>query len=243
MKTNKKKLIILSTAMVFTLIGFYNAVVINAESKISSDVKFVKRLDESFGIVTQGRKIATSSEWQKLEKKSPGPATTKKVSIQDPLPMTQEEPTLKAEVLDLKLVEVIKQGVPAEHFIGSLTSINGIVEALEIELPNESLSISYSELSGNVFEYEQNGELCSGMLYQVDEKSYIVTLINGPLEGTRLRFSTSTSADQQEMNTISLSENHHVEVGSFGSQNSEEVSAYSDSQNQVSASGFQTFKF
>ena len=243
MKTNKKKLTILSTAIVFTLIGFYNAVVINSESKISSDIKFVKRLDESYGIVKQGRKIATSSEWQKLQLDSSKQTIMKLSPTQESLPEFQAEPALKAEALDLKLVEVINQGVPAEHFNGSLTSNNGIVEALEIELPNESLSISYSELTGNVFEYEQNGELCSGMLYQVDEKSYIVTLINGPLEGTRLRFSTNTSTDQQEMDTLSLSEDHHIEVGSFGSQNSEEVSAYSDSQNQVSASEFQTFKF
>lgn len=243
MKTNKKKLIILSTALVFTFIGLYNAVVINTESKISSDVNFIKRLDESYGIVKQGRKIATTSEWQKLRKDSPLTTASKQSAVQESLTVTQDEPIPKAESLDLKLVEVIKNGVPADHFNGSLTSNNGIVEALEIELPNESLSISYSELSGNVFEYEQNGELCSGMLYQVDERSYIVTLINGPLEGTRLRFSTNTSVDQQEMDTIALNENHHIEVGSFGSQNSEEVSAYSDSQNQVPASEFQTFKF
>ena len=229
--------------MVFTLIGFYNAVVINSESKISSDVKLVKRLDESYGIVKEGRKIATTSEWQKLEKARPQITATKQPALQESSPATQEEPALKAEALDLKLVEVIKNGVPAELFNGSLTSNNGIVEALEIDLPNESLSISYSELSGNVFEYEQNGELCSGMLYQVDEKSYMVTLINGPLEGTRLRFSINTSADQQEMDAISLSENHHIEVGSFGSQSPLEVTADSDSQNHISATEFQTFKF
>ncbi len=229
--------------MVFTLIGLYNAVVINSESKISSDVKFVKRLDESYGIVKEGRKIATSSDWQKLKIENTPSANVTKVPHQVISTVKQQEEAIKEEALDLKLVEVIKAGVPAEEFSGSLTSNNGIVESLDIQLPNESLSISYSELTGNVFEYEQNGEPCSGMLYQVDEKSYIVTLINGPLEGTRLRFSTNSSADQQEMDKISLNDNHQIEVGSFGSQGSEEVNLDSDSQNHVSATDFQTFKF
>jgi len=42
-----------------------------------------------------------------------------------------------------------------------------------------------------VFEYDINGEIYSGMMYQVDQKSYMVALTNSPLEGTRLRCSSA----------------------------------------------------
>jgi hypothetical protein len=47
-----------------------------------------------------------------------------------------------------------------------------------------------------VFEYDQNGETLSGLLYQVDQNTYMVTLTNGPFEGTRLRFTQETQVEE-----------------------------------------------
>jgi hypothetical protein len=84
-------------------------------------------------------------------------------------------------------------------------------------LPNgEGVSVSFSEMTGNVFEYDFEGELYSGMMYQVDQNSYMVTLTNGPLEGTRLKFSGEASLEeqqQQEEIQRSLAEVSEAEAG------------------------------
>jgi hypothetical protein len=67
-----------------------------------------------------------------------------------------------------------------------------VIENLIVSLPQgEGITVSFSELAGNVFEYDINGEIYSGMMYQVDQKSYMVALTNSPLEGTRLRCSSA----------------------------------------------------
>src|SRR5690606_11973779 len=78
------------------------------------------------------------------------------------------------------------QGLTNEKFNGNLTTNAGVIESLNVSLPNdEGLSISFSEMNGNVFEYDFQGELYSGMMYQDAPNSYVVSLTNGPLEGTR----------------------------------------------------------
>ena len=73
----------------------------------------------------------------------------------------------------------------------------------------------------NVFEYDVNGEVYSGMMYQVDQNAYMVTLTNGPLEGTRLRFSAQQSAEEQQQIQDNLAQNN-VDIGEFGN-NSEQL--------------------
>ncbi len=212
----------------FVLTGTYNAVVINSESQLSgTDIKFVKRLDEVYGVTVAGREVAASVQWQKL---SPSQILTKKSAIiqtvtkVDAAPSASTESVPSAAVqeeLTLSLVEVINQkkwqnGLPANQFNGSLSTNNGIIENLAVSLPNgEGVSVSFSEMTGNVFEYDLNGELYSGIMYQVDQNAYMVTLTNGPLEGTRLRFSSQSSADEQNQTQEALAENN-IEVGNFG---------------------------
>lgn len=214
----------------FVLTGTYNAVVINSESHIDgSDVKFVKRLDEIYGVTVQGREVAATVTWQKL-----GPAKT----VQQPKQIVQtirkveaapqtsapvEEAPVAAvqEELSLSLVEVInpkkwQNGLPNTQFNGSLTANQGVIEELSVALPNgEGLSVSFSEMTGNVFEYDFNGELYSGMMYQVDQHAYMVTLTNGPLEGTRLRFSSMQPGEAQANTEAALAQNN-VDIGQFG---------------------------
>lgn len=250
---NKKKYIGFVLSGLFVLTGTYNAVVINSESLISSDeVKFVKRLDEIYGVTVPGRVVAASMNWQKLS-----PSVTpkkqvieKNVIAQTSAPVASESVDVTPsaavqEELSLSLVEVInptkwKDGLKAGQFNGTLSTNQGIIEDLNISLPNgEGVAVSFSEMTGNVFEYDMNGELYSGMMYQVDQNSYMVTLTNGPLEGTRLRFSTQSPAQEQEQTAQYLAENN-IEVGNFGSDEPsyEQAPEAVDFDAQMQAQGF-----
>lgn len=222
---NKNKTIALAVAALFVLTGTYNAVVINSHSEITStEMKFVKRLDEVYGVTVAGREVASSVKWQKLanpkiittvSKVGASSVTASAVEL-IPAASVQEE-------LTLSLVEVVNQkkwqnGLPAAQFNGSLTTNNGVIENLAVALPNgEGVSVSFSEMTGNVFEYDLNGELYSGMMYQVDQNAYMVTLTNGPLEGTRLRFSSHSPVEEQIQIQQALAENN-IEIGTFGSE-------------------------
>lgn len=214
---HKKKMITAFTTGFLVITGTYNAVVINSESQISgAEIRFVKRLDEIYGVVESGREVAASVSWKKLT-----PTVThtlQKMKQEQVTRVVQAAPARAEEVsndipvsaavqsdLNLNLTEVInpnkwKQGLSNTQFSGSLSTSNGVIESLDVSLPNgEGVSVSFSEMTGNVFEYDFNGELYSGMMYQVDQTSYMVTLTNGPLEGTRLRFVGEPSVDQQNL--------------------------------------------
>lgn len=217
---SKNKTIAFATAGLFVLVGLYNAVVINSESAIT-DVSIVKRLDEMYGVTVPGRQIAGAKLWKKLE---PSKVVAQKtlpeieVSKTETTPAFVQENTV-SDQLNLTLVEVINQkkfqnGLPNSQFNGSLSTNQGVIESLSVSLPNgEGVSVSFAEMTGNVFEYDLNGNIYSGLMFQVDQNSYVVTLTNGPLEGTRLRFTSQPQASQQEV----LAESN-VETGSFGSE-------------------------
>lgn len=227
----KKVLAILSLGFLITT-GTYNAIVINSESSISgSDVRFVKRLDEVYGVVESKRVVAASLQWQKLTVKQTSQIRKQELTIAvapqvDGLGNGQPAETVtQAAVqddLNLSLTEVInpkkwQQGLNSSQFNGALSTNNGVIESLTVSLPNgEGLSVSFSEMTGNVFEYDFDGELYSGMMYQVDQNSYMVTLTNGPLEGTRLKFTGESSLEeqqQQEESQRNLAEASEAEAG------------------------------
>lgn len=225
---NKMKKLGLAVFSLFVLVGSYNAFVINSDSDLSQGNRFLKRLDETFGVTVQGRSMAGSVSWQKIDpkrllKRSEQLAKLDEVKREIVAEKADASESAVSEELSLGLVEVINpkkymQGLATEQFNGSLSSANGVIESLSVSLPNgEGLSVSFSELTGNVFEYEMNGELFSGMMYQVDKNSYMVTLTNGPLEGTRLRFSSEQPSAQQEQIQETLAQSN-VEIGLFGSE-------------------------
>ena len=254
---NKNKLLAFAFGGLFVLVGTYNAVVINSESHLSNaDVKFVKRLDEIYGVTVPGRQVAATTTWKKIEKQesmnvaAPNIASSTSSEIIPTAADAISEAVVKEE-LNLSLVEVInskkwQNGLPSSQFSGGLSTNNGVIESLSVSLPNgEGVSVSFSEMTGNVFEYDLNGELYSGMMYQVDQHAYMVTLTNGPLEGTRLRFSSEASAVEQEQVAETLAQNN-VEVGSFGTDevatNPEEL-LQNDQQMQEEAAQAQAFNF
>lgn len=226
---NRKKHITALAVFVLMLVGTYNALVINTHSDITSgEIRFVKRLDESYGVVTPGRIIANSVAWKKL------PAlpqltkkTIKKYDSRNSKIQEESAPASILEELELSLVDVDnskkwkKRLTPAD-FSGSLSTKDGIIETLSVSLPNgEGINVSFTEMSGNVFEYDYNGELYSGLFYQIDENTYMVTLSNGPLESTRLRFTLLSVSEEIVQNNLELSEDHDVNAGSFGSKGSD----------------------
>lgn len=214
----------------FVAIGTYNSVVVNSDAFMDSQsVRFVKRLDELNGEFTAGRKLANNGEWIKLRSpvkklKSPiiqdrlsytASASTETVKAEESV--DQAAAAIKEE-LSLELVEVFnakKYANPpkAGEFGGSLSANNGTIESISVNLPNnESLSIGVSELAGNVFEYELDGQVLSGMMYQMDKTSYMVTLTNGPYEGTRLKFSAPAVQEENFGNNAEAIANNETEI-------------------------------
>jgi hypothetical protein len=240
---NRKTTLSFLAVGLFVVTGTYNTIVINSESHLaSSDVKFVKRLDELYGVTVPGREVAASISWQKLTPTQISQIKVKKrfieqaVKTADAAPSTQQEVIAAAAVqeeLSLNLVEVINpklfaQGIPQGQFNGSLSTNNGVIESLSVSLPNtESVSVSFSEMAGNVFEYDYGGELYSGMMYQVDQGSYMVTLTNGPLEGTRLRFQSDAPAVDPQQVQQALA-NNNIEPGNFGQDQQQDQVALQD---------------
>lgn len=227
----------------FVVTGTYNTIVINSESHLaSSDMRFVKRLDELYGVTVPGREVAASISWQKLSPTQVSQLKVNKrfisqtVKTADAAPAAQQDVIPAAAVqeeLSLSLVEVINpklfaQGISQGAFNGNLSTNNGVIESLNVSLPNtESLSVSFSEMAGNVFEYDYGGELYSGMMYQVDQNSYMVTLTNGPLEGTRLRFQGEAPAVDSAQAQESLA-NNNIEPGNFGQEPQQDQVAQQD---------------
>lgn len=227
MKGQNKKIAFIALGF-FAIVGAYNAVVINSDSHLSdNEMKFAKRLDEVLGVTVEGRKVASTTKWQKL--------TPSKVLVEKAIekavneaPVVAEAPAFEEltpaaavkENLNLTLVEVInpklwEKGLNNTQFSGAIATNEGVIETLDVALPGASFSASFSEMTGNVFEYEMNGEAFSGMMYQVDQNAYMVTLTNGPLEGTRFRFSTETPREEQARTEELLAE-QNIEINTFG---------------------------
>ena len=244
----------LIAASFFVVVGTYNAVVINSESSLyGSDVKFVKRLDEMYGVTVPGRDAASLSSWQKIPSASRQVVAMKPQFVTQTVSKVQSAPSAEApadanptaavqDELSLDLVEVInpkkwQNGLPNTQFTGNLATNQGVIESLNVSLPNgEGISVSFSEMTGNVFNYDLDGELYSGMMYQVDQNSYMVTLSNGPLEGTRLRFN-GTPAEPEYPVEVAQNEvdmnNYGNNVDQYEQQQKLEEAQMEQAQNQV----------
>jgi hypothetical protein len=217
MKSRQQHSLSMLAFLLFMGVGTYNAIVINSESQIGNDIRFVKRLDELYGVTKPGRLVAASKDWKKL----PAPQKVEVAKVQREIiqevkttqaavetSASQEAVAAVQEELSLSLTEVVnpkkwEQGLQNTQFSGSLTTNNGTIETLEVSLPNgEGVSVSFSEMSGNVFQYDLNGEIYTGMMYQVDRNAFMITLTNGPLEGTRMKFLGEPSRDQAYENQV-----------------------------------------
>lgn len=226
-----KKAASLLTFTALVLIGTYNAVVINSESHISSkNVVFVKRLDD-MGINRPARQAA-SLQWVKLTKQEvvavqKVQAPRQEQQSSEILAVTEPASAAVQEELSLNLTEVVnprkwQQGLKNDQFNGLLSTNNGVIEELKVSLPGgDGISVSFSEMTGNVFSYDYEGEVYSGMMYQVDPSSYMVSLTNGPLEGTRLKFVKEAGIEQEQPDQPSAEYVAAAQIGTFGQENPE----------------------
>lgn len=217
MKKNKTKNIAIFAFSILAVIGTYNAVMINSESHLGDSQQF-KRLDEVFGVVKTGRNLAVANDWKKIERVAP---SVKAQVAQAQSAASESFEAAIQEDLNLKLVEVINpkkwaNGIKADQFSGAIATNYGVIESLTASLPEGmNVEISFSEMNGNTFEYDLNGEVYTAMMYQVDKSAYMITMTNGPLEGTRMRFAGETKESSQ---AEYLAETHNVEVQEFGAQ-------------------------
>lgn len=200
------------------VLGTINAIIINHHSEIGGEVLYIRGLDEMDGLTHPGRVLATSRRLEKIEiQEEAAPEVSEAPAVRP----QEEAPSAIAEDLQLELVEVINpkiwsKGLASTEFFGELLTANGSIESLIVNLPGkEEISISFAEMNGNVFQYDYAGEVYTGMLYQVDPKSYMVTLTNGPLEGTRMRFVDDFTPEQVAIKDA-LKEEHNLDVGYFG---------------------------
>lgn len=257
MKKNHQNLKAVFLLGFFALVGVgtYNALVINSTSGTYVSGHF-KRIDEVLGEVKAGRTIAVEARWQKIGAHTP--VKVRDVAVAQDISIVSQAVTVNTpapeafiqETLELKLAEVAnprtwKEPLKTSQFNGSITTNNGVIESLNVSLPGfENISVSFAELAGNVFEYEYQGQVYSGLMYQVDSSSFMVTLTHGPLEGTRLRFNSGAQepAVEQEMNQQFLAETHNVQPGSFGSEEVQPIEApvaeLNPENNELQAPGF-----
>lgn len=192
--TKRKALTIL--AMAFVVTGTYNSVMVNSDEFMDgNNVQFIKRLDEVNGVVQVGRRLANQTEWVKLVSKSPKQVIAQAAAGSEASASAHVSEAAITKELNLELTEVFNakkfpQGT--KDFKGSLAARDGVLESIQVSLPEgESFQVAFSEMTGNVFTYDIDGQELSGMMYQMDENAYMVTLTNGPFEGTRLKFSAA----------------------------------------------------
>ncbi len=253
MKSSKYKVLKKLSLPAFIVLawGTYNSYVINSDQLFNKQsVKYVKRLDEINGLTQPGRVVANVGNWVNLsqlnkmnQKRSISLANklTKNERVSSVTAKTQDTSenvnTEAAITTDLNLglsdvfnAQKFPQGVRPTSFQGELEVANGLIETLNISVDGlGSLSLSSVPMSGNVFEYRHSdGETYSAMIYQSDATNYMITFTNGPLEGTRARFSTPKNesdtevevADNREVQDNTLPQQAQVEsnqVAQFGS--------------------------
>lgn len=222
MKTKKKKKNTSWKWLMLTLIvgvGTYNAVVINTSSLLSADRVSSEALETE---LDSGRIVAQESKWQKvsIEQISQTSSQVSLSNMEMPAATPAAEAAIKDE-LNLELIEVSnpkkwKAGLAKSEFEGYLTTADGVINSFSLTLPTgESVNNEFVEMNGNVFHYDLDGQVYNAMIFQADQHTYMVSFSDGPLEGTRLRFSTPATEEQVAIQQ-ELSENYQVEVGTFG---------------------------
>jgi hypothetical protein len=112
------------------------------------------------------------------------PVLEKKLE-QKPVP---EKFNLFTESLNLELVEITNPLIWSEgspEFSGYLYIEDGEIQEINIKIMDHvDVSIFGAEMHGNSFKYYQNNEEMHGLIYQVDQYSYMMNFA----DGTQLKF-------------------------------------------------------
>ncbi len=214
MKSRRQRSLSVLAFILFMGIGSYNAVVINSQSDLGSDIRFVKRLDELYGVTVPGRLTASMPKWSKVKVQRVAAPEMNKLVVQEVSTVQAvaepsvavEEPGAAAAVkakLTANVVEVVnptlwQQGLPANVLEGSLSTEDGKL-SVDVAIPNgEIISASDIDMSGNTFQY---GDNLNGTIYQEDPTTYAIRLVDGPYAGTLMKFRGETAEQVEERET------------------------------------------
>jgi len=216
MKSFKKSLIKFSSLAATSLmlgLGVYNALFINSTSFMDQKhIVFIKRIDEINGRLIAAQKPMKWEELAQPVQKITKPAVANKMAVVKNVAskvvkaqnaVEQQNQVVEAVIkndLDLSLNEFFNSAKMEKHsagdYSGHLVASNGMIESLEVSTPDGEVYISQVEMRGNTFEYEADGQKQSGMIYEVAQGSYMVTLTDGPLAGTRMKFSGNVDGSE-----------------------------------------------
>lgn len=114
------------------------------------------------------------------------------------------------EDLNLKLVEAFnahkfKTILDDKQVEGQLTANNGVIENLDAIFPNgDEISVNLSEMRGNTFSFEKDGQMNSGIIYQSQPNVYVVTFSAGEYVGVRLKYSSSSSSENNSSSSSAI---------------------------------------
>lgn len=193
-----------------------------------NEIKFVKRIDELNGHMVRSvaslKPMNLFKEDKKVEIKpqmiNAKPALSFKAPVatleRGSMIKADNAPKVKAAIsldLDCALTEVYspkkyKNALTKNQFEGSLRTANGVIESLEVRLPNnEVISIDNSKMVGNLFSYNLNGEKFNGMIFTTDNKNFMVSLTDGPFADTRFKFETNNQEEtNNETDNVAMNE-------------------------------------
>jgi hypothetical protein len=234
MKTKIIKSLSIFASVLMVGLGTYNAVFMNSTSFMNEKtIVHIKRLDEINGRIIAAQRTV---DWKELAKPALKPVVKKEIkpikAASSIAPVKQaQKPSVDPEVqvveavikndLDLNLSEFynsqkFQKLAAGESITGNLIASAGVIESLEVTLPDtESLHISFSEMKGNTFVYEHMGDQFNGMIYEVGQGAYMVTLNDGPLAGTRMKFIGSVDGNQapaQQMTPSAVPGQSQIEI-------------------------------
>lgn len=107
---------------------------------------------------------------------------------------------LSLELAEFYNAKHFKKVLKGNEVEGNLVMSNGTIDLLEVYLPDDKEIVSeFLQVNGNVFSYSHEGQTFSGMIYQ-SSKEYVVSLVNGPYQGTKMKFIKGDSGERSLSN-------------------------------------------
>lgn len=93
----------------------------------------------------------------------------------------------------------------ASDVSGQLEVHNGEVKGLSVQINGDKvqkiginmISIGESEIQGNIFTYELEGQNYTATIYPTNPNEYMVSFVNGPWNGARVKFSSQQQNDDE----------------------------------------------
>lgn len=181
------------TILVIFFVGLYNLLAIEDDTKV---------IEQKTTIVSYKKTKPNQNQPESISK----PQTIQPEQIST----NPEEETITRypESVSLVLTDVFSSSnLFVTSFNGELYVSESSIESLSFYINNKFYEIPLVNINNNTFEYELDGELISGMAYQTDSAQYIISFVNGPLEGIKLEFKTQLTLSDSDRVNLSYSFN------------------------------------